>query len=169
MFLLSYLVTIVWYIMQKVTWCCSRKGNVLFNGNCSLLRRGRYNKDLALNSCKKFVIWLETCVVPLNKLRKQINRNTATINYSTAQSMKQITSSHSKALTAKDNAINTKINNPQLPPNKTCPLDGQRLPSGIIYPKTATRQDNRKRQEVHKTNNSFKTRYNADTISFQKP
>ena len=52
--------------------------------------------------------------------------------------------------------------------NKTCPLNGKYLSSGIVYHATVTRQDNGKEETyIGLTDNQFKTRYNAHANSFR--
>ena len=80
--------------------------------------------------------------------------------------MKQIISNHNKALCKKnDSQEPTKSCNCRQ--NKTCSLDGKCLTTGIIYQATVTREDNGKEDTyIGLTDNTFKTRYNGHTSSF---
>ena len=82
--------------------------------------------------------------------------------------MKQIISSHNKALMKKSNNPEPTQENCNCRKNKTCPVDKKCLTSGVIYQATVKRQDNgREENYIGLTDNTFKTRYNGHTCSFR--
>ena len=127
-----------------------------------------YSKHVATHIGKKFIHLLNTCFPTTHKLHKLLNKNTVKISYSCMPNMKHIISTHNKTtITKKENPANTTTKNCNCRRNNPCPLNGLCQTPEIIYQATVTRQDNNNKETyIGLTSNTFKTRYNAHTSSF---
>ena len=81
--------------------------------------------------------------------------------------MKQIISNHNKTILNKDNNAESKTNNWNCHIKEACPVNQKCQTSRLIYQATVTRHDNKEESYIGLTDNTFKTRYNRHTNSFQ--
>ena len=128
-----------------------------------------FSGSVSTNIGKKFFQIIDSCFPPDNKLHKLLNRNTIKLSYSCMQNVENIISSHNKKLLNKKQNTDAKECNCRS--NKTCPLDGKCLTSGIVYQATVTHKDSENSEKqatyVGLTENTFKTRFNGHTDSFK--
>ncbi len=128
-----------------------------------------YSENVTTNLGRKFFYLLDKCFPPGHILHKLLNRNTVKLSYSCMPNIKQIISTHNKAVLKKCEP------KPNLNPrtcncrnNTMCPLDNKCMTPSVVYQATVKRHDtNTEETYVGLTEHSFKTRYNGHMSSFK--
>ena len=96
-----------------------------------------YDRNVKSKIGKEFLKILDKCFPASNKLHKIFNQNTVKISYSCMPSVKTIIEGNNKKIlrNSEDPMTVKKCSSPK---NATCPLDGERLASDIVYRATVT-------------------------------
>ena len=116
-----------------------------------------FSENVETNIGKIFLKLIKKHFPPGSKLSKIFNKNTLKLSYSCMPNIKSIISKHNKALLSKqETPIAEKSCNCR---NKEkCPMNGKCLQKAVVYKATVS-IDNKKKQYIGLTENTFKTRY----------